>query len=97
LRPQRLRPQLKHDLAAEGHVDPVVFLLALLIFVGVPAVAVVKIAQLRAGRPQSNSGEVTARLEALERGVQEIQKELAETHERLDFTERLLTKAREER
>jgi N-methylhydantoinase B/oxoprolinase/acetone carboxylase alpha subunit len=97
LRPHRLRPQLKHDLTEEGDLDPVVFLLALLIFVGVPAVALVKIAQLRARRPQSLSGDVTARLEALERGVQEIQKELAETQERLDFTERLLTKAREER
>jgi predicted nucleic acid-binding Zn-ribbon protein len=40
---------------------------------------------------------VTARLEALERGVQDLQQELAETQERLDFAERLLTKAREER
>ncbi len=73
------------------------FLLALLIFVGIPAAAVVKIAQLRAGRPQSLSADAIARLEALERGVQDLQKELAETQERLDFTERLLTKAREER
>ncbi len=43
------------------------------------------------------SADAIARLEALERGVQDLQKELAETHERLDFTERLLTKAREER
>jgi hypothetical protein len=78
-------------------VDPVVFLLALPIFVGVPALTVVKVARLRAGRPQSLSADVTARLEALERGVQEIHKELAETHERMDFTERLLTKVREER
>ena len=77
--------------------DPVVFLLALLIFVGIPAAAVVKIVRLRAGRPQSFSADVATRLEALERGLQDLQKELAETHERLDFTERLLTKAREER
>ena len=77
--------------------DPVVFLLALLIFVGIPALTVIKVARLRAARPQSLSADAVARLEALERGVQDLQKELAETHERLDFTERLLTKAREER
>ena len=77
--------------------DPVVFLLALLIFVGIPALTVIKVARLRAGRPQSLSADAIARLDALERGVQDLQKALAETHERLDFTERLLTKAREER
>src|SRR2546429_100636 len=97
LRPHRLRPQLKHALAEDGHLDPVVFLLALLIFVGIPALTVIKVARLRAARPQSLSADAIARLEALERGVQDLQKELAETHERLDFTERLLTKAREER
>jgi hypothetical protein len=74
-----------------------VFLAALLIFVGIPALTVIKLARLRAGRPQSLPVDVTARLEALERGVQDLQKELGETQERLDFTERLLTKAREER
>ncbi len=77
--------------------DPAVFLVALLIFVGIPAIAVIKVARLRATRPESPSPDVTARLEALERGVQELQQELAETHERLDFAERLLSKAREER
>lgn len=77
--------------------DPAVFLVALLIFVGIPAVTVFKIARLRATRPQSPSADVTARLEALERGVQDLQQELAETQERLDFAERLLSKTREER
>jgi predicted nucleic acid-binding Zn-ribbon protein len=77
--------------------DPVVFLAALLIFVGVPAFTVIKIARLRATRPESPSADVAARLEELERGVQGLQQELAETQERLDFAERLLTKAREER
>ena len=76
---------------------PAVFLVALLIFVGVPALTVIKIARLRATRPESPSVEVTARLEALERGVQDLQQELTETQERLDFAERLLSKAREER
>jgi hypothetical protein len=77
--------------------DSTVFLLALLIFVGIPALTVMKIARLRASRPPSLSGDVTARLEALERGFQDLQKEVGETQERLDFTERLLSKAREER
>ena len=77
--------------------DPAVFLVALLIFVGIPAVTVITVARLRAARPQSPSADVTARLEALERGVQSLEQELAETQERLDFAERLLSKPREER
>ena len=65
--------------------------------VAIIAFAAIKIARLRATRPESRSADVTARLEALERGVQGLQQELAETQERLDFTERLLSKAREER
>src|SRR5256886_5561713 len=80
-----------------GHLEPGVFLAALLIFVGIPAFTVIKLARLRAARPQSLPADVTARLEGLERGIQELQQELAETQERLDFTERLLSKAREER
>ena len=77
--------------------DPAVFLVALLIFVGIPAATVIKVARLRANRPQPLSADVTARLEALEGNVQELRQELAETQERLDFAERLLSKAREER
>jgi predicted nucleic acid-binding Zn-ribbon protein len=77
--------------------EPVVFLIALTILVGVPAVTVLKIARLRAARAASPSADATGRLEALERDVQSLQQELAETQERLDFAERLLTKAREER
>ena len=76
---------------------PAVFLAALLIFVGIPAFTVIKIARLRASRLQSPSADVTTRLEAVERDVQDLQHELAETQERLDFAERLLSKAREER
>jgi predicted nucleic acid-binding Zn-ribbon protein len=76
---------------------PAVFLVALLILVGIPAVTVIKVARLRATRPESPSAEVAARFEELERGVQGLQQELAETQERLDFAERLLSKAREER
>jgi uncharacterized protein YceH (UPF0502 family) len=65
-------------------------LLLLIPVVAITAFVAVKIARLRATRPESPSADVTARLEALER-------ELAETQERLDFAERLLSKAREER
>jgi len=78
-------------------VEPEVFLAALLIFVGIPAFTVIKLARLRAAPPQSPPADVTARLEAVERGVQDLQKERADTQERLDFAERLLSKARDER
>ena len=77
--------------------EPAVFLAALLIFVGIPAFTVIKVARLRAARRESPSPDVTARLEALEGGVQDLQKELSETQERLDFAERLLSKTKEER
>jgi hypothetical protein len=73
------------------------FLAPLIPIVAIIAVAAVKIARVRAARPESLPSDVTARLEALERDVQDVQHELAETQERLDFTERLLVKAREER
>jgi predicted nucleic acid-binding Zn-ribbon protein len=77
--------------------EPAVFLTALLIFVGIPAFTVFKIARLRANRLESALPEVTERLEALEAGVHDLQRELAEAQERLDFAERLLSKGREER
>jgi predicted nucleic acid-binding Zn-ribbon protein len=77
--------------------EPGVFLAALLILVGIPALTVLKIARLRAARLQLPSADVTERLEAVEHRVEDLQQELAETQERLDFAERLLSKAREER
>jgi len=77
--------------------EPPVFLAALLIFVGIPALTVIKLARLRAARPQSPSDELVARLEAVEGRVQDLQQELVETQERLDFAERLLSTAREDR
>jgi predicted nucleic acid-binding Zn-ribbon protein len=65
--------------------------------VAILAYAAIKIAGLRAHRPEAVSTELPERLEALERTVQGIQQELAETQERLDFTERVLSQAREER
>jgi predicted nucleic acid-binding Zn-ribbon protein len=77
--------------------EPAVFLAALLIFVGIPAFTILRIARLRATRPQSPSADVTERLEAVEQRVDDLQQQLAETQERVDFAERLLSKAREER
>jgi predicted nucleic acid-binding Zn-ribbon protein len=77
--------------------EPGVFLAALLILVGIPALTVFRIARLRATRLQSPSADVTERLEAVEHRLEDLQQELAETQERLDFAERLLSQAREER
>jgi hypothetical protein len=80
--------------------DPGVFLAPVGGMVAIIAaiyVAVAKIIRLRATLPESPSADVAARLEALERGVEGLQQELAETQERLDFAERLLSKTPEER
>ncbi|HJR17324.1 MAG TPA: hypothetical protein VJ808_10765 [Gemmatimonadales bacterium] len=73
------------------------FLAPLIPIVAIIAVAAVKIAGLRANRPQLPSTDVTARLEALEHSFDGLRQELAETQERLDFAERILSTAREER
>jgi hypothetical protein len=73
------------------------FLAPLVPIVAIIAFAAVKLARIRASRPESLPSDVTARLEDLERGLQGIHDELAETQERLDFAERLLSSAREER
>lgn len=77
--------------------DPAVFLVALTTVVGTAAFTIIKVARLWTTRSESPSAEVTARLAALEHGVQDLQQELAETQERLDFAERLLSAARDER
>ena len=69
---------------------------ALIPIVAIIAVAAVKIARVSAARAEATSADVTPRLEALENSVRSLQQELAETHERLDFAERLLAKARDE-
>lgn len=73
------------------------FLAALLIVVGIPAFTILRIMSMRAARVQSPSVDVTERLGAVEHRVEDLQQELAETQERLDFAERLLSKGREER
>jgi hypothetical protein len=61
------------------------------------AFAAVKIVGIRARSPQLPANEINARLEALEQGYEALHQELAETQERLDFAERILSKARDER
>jgi hypothetical protein len=65
--------------------------------VAILAWAAIKIARINATRSESPSSEVAGRVEELERVVQTLQQELADTQERLDFAERLLAKGREER
>ena len=77
--------------------EPLVFLAAIILVVGIPAVTMVKLTRLRATRQESPSANVLERLEGLERNVQDLQHELGETQERLDFAERLLSRTREER
>ena len=69
---------------------------ALIPIVAIVAVAAVRIAKMFAVRPPTTSTDVTARLETLEHSLQSLEQQLAETQERLDFAERLLTKARDE-
>ena len=76
--------------------DPA-FLGPLVPIAAIIAFAAVKIARLRATPPAPPSADVTARLEALEQRVEDLNQQLAETHERLDFAERLLSQARDER
>lgn len=76
---------------------PAVFLVALLSTLGIGAFTVVRVARLFATRREALSPDVMERIDELERSVQGLQQELAETQERLDFTERLLTTVREER
>ena len=76
--------------------DPA-FLGPLIPIAAIIAFAAVKIAKVRAAAPSSLSADVTGRLEALEQRVDGLQQELTETHERLDFAERLLSQARDDR
>ena len=74
-----------------------VFLVALLSTVGIAAFTVIKVARLFTHRPRALPDDVLERMEELERSLQHVQQELAETQERLDFAERLLSAKKEER
>jgi hypothetical protein len=73
------------------------FLAPLIPIAAIIAFAAVKIVGIRAKGPQLPATDITARLDALEQGYEALHQELAETQERLDFAERILSKAREER
>jgi hypothetical protein len=73
------------------------FLAPLIPIVAILAFAAVKIVKLRTPSPTSLPGDAAERLDALELKVEGLHRELAETHERLDFAERLLSQAREAR
>ncbi len=73
------------------------FLAPLIPIVAIIAFAAVKIARIRATPSELPSPDITTRLDALERSLHGVQQELAETQERLDFAERLLSQTREER
>jgi chromosome segregation ATPase len=49
------------------------------------------------GNPRSGSPDLESRIENLEHELTSVRHELSEAQERLDFTERLLTRAREEK
>jgi hypothetical protein len=65
--------------------------------VAIAAFAVIRLAKIKAAHLQSMPGEASARIDALEQDVQGLQQQLAETQERLDFAERLLSTGRDER
>jgi hypothetical protein len=77
--------------------DPQMILAPLIPISAIVAFAAVRITRIRAGRPESLSADVTARVDQLERDYHDLHEQLAETQERLDFAERLLTKARDDR
>jgi hypothetical protein len=73
------------------------FLGPLIPVVAIIAFAAVKIARIRASAPGAGAADVVARLESLEHTVNLLQQDLSETQDRLDFAERVLSQAREER
>jgi hypothetical protein len=76
--------------------DPA-FLGPLIPVVAIIAFAAVKIARIKSPPGGTAPADVTGRLEALEQRVDGLQQELGEAQERLDFAERLLSQARDER
>jgi len=80
--------------SSEGHL----FLSPMLIpLVAIIAWAAIKITRINAARSTDSASDLTGRVEELERGLQGVQQQLAETQERLDFAERLLARGKEER
>jgi hypothetical protein len=75
---------------------------ALVLLIPISAIimtGLVKIARIRSpgqqGQGDAGAKQLESRLEAVEQELAGLQHELSETHERLDFAERLLAQARE--
>lgn len=75
--------------------EPGVFLIAFITLVGTAGFTIVKVAGMITARRQ-NSPELAARVDALEQEIQSLHQGQAETLERLDFAERLLSQRRDE-
>jgi hypothetical protein len=73
---------------------PGIFLASLLSTVGIAAFTIIKVAGKLAARGQSPHTD--ERLDELEARVQDLQRELLDTQQRLDFAERLLTSSRDQ-
>ena len=71
------------------------FLAPLIPVVAIIAFAAVKIARIRASG--AGAADIVPRLDSLEHTVHRLQQDLTETQDRLDFAERVLSQAREER
>jgi len=65
--------------------------------VAIIAFAVIRIARITSAGRSADSPDLRNRVEELEQGMQKVQEQLAETQERLDFAERLLSKGKEAR
>ena len=55
------------------------------------------IARINAARGTDSPSDLANRVDELEQGLQNVQQQLTETQERLDFAERLLAKGKEDR
>jgi len=65
--------------------------------IAIIAFAVIKIARINAARGTDSPSDLANRVDELEQGLQNVQQQLTETQERLDFAERLLAKGKEDR
>ena len=75
----------------------VVAVAGILVVVSIIARTTIKIEQVRAAHAKLPSADLTARVEELESTVAGLQDQLTQAQERLDFAERLLTEARQDR
>ncbi len=82
--------------AAEVFIPITFFVMAGLVFIsrGEIGKAIAHAIRVNATDAPEGGGELTEEMAALRREVEQIRLELAETHERLDFTERLLAQSR---